>query len=106
MMIRCYLSPDCYLGGQGEMSERLRLGLWLILQKGFSDPCKLSNIFQQKDEILDYFSLHRCSFKFKLECIICEKACISMASHMHLPMIKKKVEILKWMILKERRKIS
>lgn len=70
------------------------------------DPCNLSNIFQQKDEILDYFSLYQCSFKFKLECIICEKACVSVASYTRLPMIEKKVEILKWMILKERRKIQ
>lgn len=60
---------------------------------------------QQKDEILDYFGLHQCSFKFKLECVRCGKVCVSMTNYMCVLMIKIEVEIPKWMTLRERGKI-
>jgi len=61
---------------------------------------------QQKDEILDYFCLHQCSFKFKLRSVKCRKACVSVRNYICVVRIKREVEIPKWMILKEKGKIT
>lgn len=58
---------------------------------------------QQKEGILGYFCLRQHSFK--LGYVRCAKACVFMTNYMCILMIKREVEIPKWIILRERGKI-
>lgn len=62
------------------------------------DSCNFSNRSPPEKWNLNYFCLHQCSFKFKLGCVICGKACDSVTNYVCSN--DGETAIPKWLILK------